>query len=364
MSVYFIKKKGWRYDFTLNQRRYTGAWFKTKREAKRKEARRRELLLTKSSPPTDTDFSELVNRRLDHVQAWNSRAHYVDYRYLARKWVDRWDGLSCGKITPEMIEAYILERNQVSAHTANKELRSLRSLFNFGKKKNMIVDNPCDQLGFLPVEKRVKRIPLPWEIDQVIALAEPDFQDYVWTIRETMARVGEINRLTWEDVDLDVRFVILYTRKKRGGHLTPRKVPMTDQLHSVLLRRYAERDPVKPWVFWHRYFHNKTGQKMVGPYKSRRRAMRTLCRKAGVRYFGFHALRHSGASVMERANVPIGSIQRILGHENRQTTEIYLHSIGQAERQAMAIFEQVRSQSLTPSLTQPTTKEQAIAVSD
>ena len=96
MSVYFIKKKGWRYDFTLNQRRYTGAWFKTKREAKRKEARRRELLLTQRSIPTDTDFSVLVNRRLDHVKAWNSKAHYVDYRYLARKWVDCWDGVSAG----------------------------------------------------------------------------------------------------------------------------------------------------------------------------------------------------------------------------------------------------------------------------
>lgn len=87
---------------------------------------------------------------------------------------------------------------------------------------------------------------------------------------------------------------------------------------------------------------NKTGEKQTGPYKSRRKKMRTLCRKAGVRYFCFHALRHSGASVMESANVPLGSIQRILGHENRSTTEIYLHSIGQAERHAMVVFEEAR----------------------
>jgi len=59
-----------------------------------------------------------------------------------------------------------------------------------------------------------------------------------------------------------------------------------------------------------------------------------------VRYFRFHALRHFGASVLERANVPIGSIQRLLGHKNRTTTQIYLHSIGEAEREAMAVFEQ------------------------
>ena len=43
---------------------------------------------------------------------------------------------------------------------------------------------------------------------------------------------------------------------------------------------------------------------------------------------------------MDSRGVNIGSIQRILGHENRSTTDIYLHSIGDAERKAMEIFEQ------------------------
>lgn len=66
--------------------------------------------------------------------------------------------------------------------------------------------------------------------------------------------------------------------------------------------------------------------------------MRTLCQKAGVRYFRYHALRHFGASMLEQANVPVGSIQRILGHENRITTEIYLQSIGDSERLAMDVL--------------------------
>jgi hypothetical protein len=47
-----------------------------------------------------------------------------------------------------------------------------------------------------------------------------------------------------------------------------------------------------------------------------------------------------GASVQDRANVNLGSIQRLLGRENRTTAEIYLHSIGEAEREAMKVFEQ------------------------
>jgi hypothetical protein len=31
--------------------------------------------------------------------------------------------------------------------------------------------------------------------------------------------MGEINRLTWTDVNLEKRYVVLYTRKKKGGHL-------------------------------------------------------------------------------------------------------------------------------------------------
>ncbi|MEA2085149.1 MAG: tyrosine-type recombinase/integrase [Thermodesulfobacteriota bacterium] len=52
--------------------------------------------------------------------------------------------------------------------------------------------------------------------------------------------------------------------------------------------------------------------------------------------------RHSGASLMDNNNVPIGAIQKILGHENRTTTEIYLHNMGDLERQAMDIFEIAR----------------------
>ncbi len=57
--------------------------------------------------------------------------------------------------------------------------------------------------------------------------------------------------------------------------------------------------------------------------------MKTLCKKADVPYFRFHALRHAGASLMDNAGAPTGTIQKILGHENRKTTEIYLHSFNE-----------------------------------
>ncbi|MFP4128439.1 MAG: tyrosine-type recombinase/integrase [Desulfonatronovibrio sp.] len=181
--------------------------------------------------------------------------------------------------------------------------------------------------------------------------AEGQDKDYLIVIRETMARVGEINRLQWADIDFESGTVILYTRKKSGGHLTPRKIPMTKTLLEILTRMNMERETSKPWVFWHRYWSRKQGKHMEGPYGDRKKLMKRLCEKAGVKYFRFHPIRHLGASVMDNHSVPIAAIQRILGHENRKTTEIYLHCMGELERKAMDVFEQIR-ESHTQSHTQ------------
>jgi Phage integrase family len=173
--------------------------------------------------------------------------------------------------------------------------------------------------------------------------------------RQTMARVGEINRLTWDDVNLYARYVILYTRKKSGGHLTPRKVPMTGKLHEVLSRRYQNRDASKPWVFWHRYWSRDKGDHVEGSYDDRKKIMKKPCKDAKVRYFRFHPIRHSGASIMDGNNVPLGAIQRILGHENRRTTgSIRTASVIWRGKQLQ--FSSRPEKSLTQTLTQEATQ--------
>jgi integrase len=210
----------------------------------------------------------------------------------------------------------LLNQARISAFTANKELRYIRALFNYGIKYDLIQENPTIGLEFMPVERKIRYVPSKEDVVRILLAANPDTQDYLVAIKENMGRMGEINRLTWEDVDLVGKYVVLYTRKKKGGHLTPRKVLMTDTLYTMLLRRYRNRDKDKPWVFWQRYWSRKEGKFVEGPYQDRKKIMGTLCRKVGERYFRFHALRHFGASVLDGANVPIGSIQRILGQEN------------------------------------------------
>ncbi|MEJ2592395.1 MAG: tyrosine-type recombinase/integrase [Candidatus Thiodiazotropha sp.] len=108
----------------------------------------------------------------------------------------------------------------------------------------------------------------------------------------------------------------------------PREVPMVEKLKAILQHRFTHRTEEIPWVFWHTYWSRKAGGWVKGPYVERKTLMTSLCKKAKVKYFRYHALRHLTASILDDYGVPIGVIQRILGHQNRRTTEIYLHTIG------------------------------------
>lgn len=295
------------------------------------------------------DFLTLVNRRLDYVKTYNSEGHFKDVLYHAKRWVKEWQGLKCSKITNSMIEAYIIRRSEVSPIVSNKELQYLRALFNYGIKRKIIADNPTDQIGFLPVEKRKRYIPPKDDVTKVISVADPDTQHYLWTIVLTAGRVNEINNLTWDDVSFSDRFVTLWTRKRKNGNREPREIPMVQKLYDILYYRFQRRDESIPWVFWHKYWCRKNREWVKGPFKDRKKIMGTLCRQAKVNYFRYHALRHLTASLLDEMGIPIGTIQRILGHQNRKTTEIYLHSVGDAERKAMNKLEEVDGFSKTDS---------------
>jgi integrase len=56
--------------------------------------------------------------------------------------------------------------------------------------------------------------------------------------------------------------------------------------------------------------------------------MKRLCDKAGVKRFGFHAIRHLSASILHKLGYEVAVIQLILRHKSPGTTERYLRSIG------------------------------------
>jgi integrase len=85
------------------------------------------------------------------------------------------------------------------------------------------------------------------------------------------------------------------------------------------------------------------------PFTTRRRFMLGLCKRAGVKEFGFHALRRYVASYL--ADVLKGStktIQDILRHRHLMTIERYVHRIRGDLRAVMNLLE---NEKLTEELT-------------
>jgi integrase len=95
-------------------------------------------------------------------------------------------------------------------------------------------------------------------------------------------------------------------------------LPMSDELYDELWSWWKTR-PIKdtPYVFV------STSNRHYGkPFTTHRRFMKGLCERAGIKTFGFHALRRYVASCL--ADTHKGSaktIQRILRHKNVTTTK-------------------------------------------
>ena len=104
----------------------------------------------------------------------------------------------------------------------------MKALFNFAMhpSRDWIKENPTRGIDFFPVEKKIKYVPPKEDVLRVFLAADPDTRDYLWTNTLTMGRMSEINSLNWQDIDFKNQYVVLYTRKKKGDHLTPGKVPM------------------------------------------------------------------------------------------------------------------------------------------
>ena len=116
--------------------------------------------------------------------------------------------------------------------------------------------------------------------------------DRCWT--GGLVYFSEILRLTWKDVNLEKRTVTLRTRKRKGGQIQSDLVPMSETLYSCLKRRWNERDKSSPYVF------TKPGGGIYTKNdKLVKEMMDKLCKKAGVKKFGFHAIRHHVAMILE-----------------------------------------------------------------
>jgi hypothetical protein len=152
------------------------------------------------------------------------------------------------------------------------------------------------------------------------------------------ARRGEIFRLTWEDVDLARNRVRLGTCKTSDGSMRYDWIPLAADLKAALLEWKNARPYKTEWVFsclddspspWH-----NPGE----AYRARGRFMKNMCARAGVKPFGFHAIRHLHASILFNEGSELSVVQRQLRHTNPNTTARYLRSLGYEEEHGQKVL--------------------------
>jgi len=224
------------------------------------------------------------------------------------------------------------EEAERSGYAANKDRKNLGAAWNWGRK--YLRGFPQDPNPFLAVDKRPEvRSPryVPPEADfwRVYEFAQGQDRVMLLTFLHLAARRSEVFRLTCSDLDFANKRIRLWTRKRKSGNFEHDWLPMTKELKQALLWWWEHR-PVKDrehvflclddTPFCHDYYGK--------PFKYRLQFMRRLCDRAGVKRFGFHAIRHLSATVLYNLGYEASLIQLILRHKNPSTTDRYLRSLG------------------------------------
>ena len=126
----------------------------------------------------------------------------------------------------------------------------------------------------------------------------------------TGCRLGEIQTLCWEDVDLDAAELRL-PDSKTGA----RMVPLSAAAVSVL--SLLPRIEDNPWVI--------TGRKAGAHLTDVQHPWRRIRARAGLDDVRIHDLRHTFASRALALGESLSMIGKLLGHTQVQTTARYAH---------------------------------------
>jgi integrase len=344
MGVY-LRKNGWAYEIRarVDGKQTTLA---SQHGFPNKDAATQAWLDAKKSinlSVTHFTLTQACINRLAQVQAYATHpTTFVDNRRQLGRFIE-WADLPLHEITQDMVQAKIISLAQElnSNNNANKHLIALKAVFSVAVKSGKITRNPCVGIPMLPVERKAKIIPERDQVAQVLLLANPLDRAYLTIVRFTAARINEINKLTWDDVDFEKGAVRLWTNKKKGGNRKSRWVPCIDKVIDALRLAHSRRTKNSPYVFSNPTMVEKypaSPEKWCYIYRDK--FLHTLCRKAGVPEMGYHTLRHLTASEMANRGASLTDIQKVLGHERATTTDGYLQSLGFVSvRGAMLLLE-------------------------
>lgn len=307
----------WRAHKMIDGRRKTKT-FDTKAEAAKWEAVQDAESWTRAATQAVTVL-EWVNRYLDE-----SRARFSDKTYQEKRLAFAGllrvvePGYAARDLSPSLaLDCLSLAARERSGHAANKDRKNLGAAWKWGTRfLGLPQANPFKAVDKFPADKQPRYIPSVGDMDKVLSTESGEVRLFLLTLLHTAARRGELLRMRWDDLDFEARKVRLWTRKRKGGGLEADWIPLTERLAVELESHKATARSM--FVFC-----REDGQ----PFTNRQHLMKRVCRRAGVKEFGFHAIRHLTASMLDRDGVELTVIQGILRHKSATTTAGYLHSL-------------------------------------
>jgi integrase len=129
----------------------------------------------------------------------------------------------------------------------------------------------------------------------------------------TGMRRGELFRLRWVDVNFQTKTLTVRGATAKSGQT--RHIPLNTEAMMVL-RAWHQQTPETALVF-----PGKQGE----PLDNVRKAWGALVRAAEMHQFRWHDLRHTFASRLVMAGVPLNTVRELLGHTTPSMTLHYAH---------------------------------------
>ena len=212
--------------------------------------------------------------------------------------------------TTEDLIRYQSEISNSSENTRKRKLSTLSAYYKYLMQREVVQRNPMAPI----------RVPKADRLKSIVWLDKADADKLLYSTagqeRAILAaalsglRVSEIASL---DVS-QVRDGRLWKVEGKGGKV--RTVPLTQQAQEAIEGWAQERRRGPLFVL-------RRGHRIST--RSIQNVVSRAATKALGRHIHPHALRHSAATAMAKADIPVLKIGRILGHANPAVTEIYVH---------------------------------------
>ena len=360
--------------FGSDGKRYSKS-FKKRKEAERfSEKRQSDVRSGKADPPTKISLRNYYREHKELMQGnvapKTLRLHLDSIELLAE--IVGWDH-QLNIIGVRDIERFRSKRLKIgiAPATANKELKTLRRIFNLAILRGYLTQtgNPCNGIPMLKVCSKLPEYIRPEDFHKIYGFA-PDslWQAYLVTLYTTALRLREAMNLTWQDIDFESNQLHV-TRKTNNGFVqawTPkdhelRSIPLPVQTVGLLATWQSIAPEECPYVFMEQgrwdYYRNRmrcgkwrSGQDLVNNVLRR---LKTICRKAGVGPYTIHDIRRSCITNWAK-KLPIHVVQQLAGHSDIKTTQRFYLSVQPEDvSKAQAIQTSILGKLPTTDLTDP-----------